>query len=314
MPPLRERAEDIPLLIERFFEQFAAKHKRRRKRMSAEALQLCQRFPWPGNVRQLRNVIERLVITCREVEVGVMHLPDFLRDYDRSATTFTVRPGTPLARGREAADSADAHPRHQQPRGSRPRLGHQPPGAAIQAQAVRAVGGFGRRRAARPARRTAGAKLTPSAQVLQVRLLRQWTGRHPQARPEPEHTDLPACCEPGTRGRLCIAPVFFLYYSCILPVVLASSFPSTYRGLCWEFDPSARHAESRSIRRPSFGQHSTASTLHHPTPFQRSPSPSPGYSMYAELSALPLPSTRDLLHGLSGPELLECDEQAKSAL
>ena len=97
MPPLRERAEDIPLLIERFFEQFAAKHKRRRKRMSAEALQLCQRFPWPGNVRQLRNVIERLVITCREVEVGVGHLPDFLREYDRNATTFTVRPGTPLA-------------------------------------------------------------------------------------------------------------------------------------------------------------------------------------------------------------------------
>jgi DNA-binding NtrC family response regulator len=78
MPPLRERAEDIPLLVERFFEQFKAKHKRRRKRMSAEAMQLCQRFPWPGNVRQLRNVIERLVITCK-------------------ATTFTVRPGTPLA-------------------------------------------------------------------------------------------------------------------------------------------------------------------------------------------------------------------------
>jgi DNA-binding NtrC family response regulator len=97
MPPLRERAEDIPLLIERFFEQFAAKHKRRRKRMSAEALQLCQRFPWPGNVRQLRNIIERLVITCREVEVGVKHLPDFLRAHDRNATTFTVRPGTPLA-------------------------------------------------------------------------------------------------------------------------------------------------------------------------------------------------------------------------
>jgi DNA-binding NtrC family response regulator len=97
MPPLRERAEDIPLLIERFFEQFAAKHKRRRKRMSAEALQLCQRFPWPGNVRQLRNVIERVVITCREVEAGVSTLPDFLRDYDQNTTTFTVRPGTPLA-------------------------------------------------------------------------------------------------------------------------------------------------------------------------------------------------------------------------
>src|SRR5262249_38901591 len=97
MPPLRERAEDIPLLIERFFESFTAKHKRRRKRMSPDALQLSQRFPWPGNVRQLRNTIERLVITCREAVVAVPHLPDFLREYDRDTTTFDVRPGTPLA-------------------------------------------------------------------------------------------------------------------------------------------------------------------------------------------------------------------------
>jgi DNA-binding NtrC family response regulator len=97
MPPLRDRAEDIPLLAERFFEHFTAKHKRRRKRLSAEAMQLCQRFPWPGNVRQLRNVIERLVITCREPLVEVAHLPDFLRDYERNTATFTVRPGTPLA-------------------------------------------------------------------------------------------------------------------------------------------------------------------------------------------------------------------------
>ena len=97
MPPLRERAEDIPLLVEAFFEQFAAKHKRRRKRFSSDALQVFQRFPWPGNVRQLRNTIERLVITCRETVIEVDHLPDFLRDYDRTTTTFTVRPGTPLA-------------------------------------------------------------------------------------------------------------------------------------------------------------------------------------------------------------------------
>ena len=97
MPPLRERAEDIPLLIDSFFEHFTAKHKRRRKRMSAEALQICQRFPWPGNVRQLRNTIERLVITCRESVVEVAHLPDFLREYDQNSTTFTVRPGMPLA-------------------------------------------------------------------------------------------------------------------------------------------------------------------------------------------------------------------------
>ncbi|MEK7684316.1 MAG: sigma-54 dependent transcriptional regulator [Verrucomicrobiota bacterium] len=97
IPPLRDRAEDIPLLIERFFTHFTAKHKRRRKTMSPEALQLCQRFPWPGNVRQLRNMIERLVITCRDPVIEVKDLPEFLRAHDQSTVTFTVRPGTPLA-------------------------------------------------------------------------------------------------------------------------------------------------------------------------------------------------------------------------
>ncbi len=97
MPPLRERAEDIPLLVDLFFEQFCAKHKRRRKRMSPEAMRLCQRFPWPGNVRQIRNNVERLVITCKETVVDTGALPAFLREQDRTQTTFTVRPGTPLA-------------------------------------------------------------------------------------------------------------------------------------------------------------------------------------------------------------------------
>jgi DNA-binding NtrC family response regulator len=97
MPPLRARAEDIPLLVERFFEHFTAKHKRRHKTLSSEAIQLCQRYPWPGNVRQLRNMMERLVITCRKSVVEVRDLPDFLREHDQSTVTFTVRPGTPLA-------------------------------------------------------------------------------------------------------------------------------------------------------------------------------------------------------------------------
>lgn len=97
IPPLRERAEDIPLLIEAFLDHFSAKHKRRRKKLSAEALQLCQRFPWPGNVRQLRNVIERLVLTCHNSTIEVGDLPDFLRAHDQSATTFAIRPGMTLA-------------------------------------------------------------------------------------------------------------------------------------------------------------------------------------------------------------------------
>ncbi len=97
IPPLRDRAEDIPLLIESFLEHFTSKHQRRRKKLSAEALQLCQRFPWPGNVRQLRNLIERLVITCKNGTIELSDLPEFLRVHDRNATTFAIRPGMALA-------------------------------------------------------------------------------------------------------------------------------------------------------------------------------------------------------------------------
>lgn len=97
LPPLRDRAEDIPLLIESFLEHFTTKHKRRRKKLSGEALQLCQRFPWPGNVRQLRNMIERLVITVKNATIALGDLPEFLRAHDRNATTFAIRPGMSLA-------------------------------------------------------------------------------------------------------------------------------------------------------------------------------------------------------------------------
>jgi DNA-binding NtrC family response regulator len=97
VPPLRDRAEDIPLLIEAFLRHFTAKHKRRRKQVSADAMQLCQRFPWPGNVRQLRNFVERIVLTCHEPTVNVLDLPDFLRAHDQNAASFSIRPGMTLA-------------------------------------------------------------------------------------------------------------------------------------------------------------------------------------------------------------------------
>lgn len=97
IPPLRERAEDIPLLIESFLEHFVSKHKRRRKKLSRDALHLCQRFPWPGNVRQLRNVIERLVILCKNATIELADLPDFLSAHDQNATIFSIRPGMSLA-------------------------------------------------------------------------------------------------------------------------------------------------------------------------------------------------------------------------
>lgn len=97
VPPLREHAEDIPLLIAAFLARFCDRHRRRRKQLSPEALQLCQHFPWPGNVRQLRNTIEQLVVTCHGATIEASQLPGFLQAPDRTVPSFPVHVGMTLA-------------------------------------------------------------------------------------------------------------------------------------------------------------------------------------------------------------------------
>ena len=83
LPPLRSRREDIPLLVQHFLEYFCARHKRNVKRTSSEAMQTLVAAAWPGNVRQLRNVVERLVITCAGDVIQESELPAELRKIPR---------------------------------------------------------------------------------------------------------------------------------------------------------------------------------------------------------------------------------------
>jgi len=62
IPPLRQRQEDIALLITHFFEYFCQQHQCEKKELSSSALKMLLAYPWPGNVRQLRNSLERLVL------------------------------------------------------------------------------------------------------------------------------------------------------------------------------------------------------------------------------------------------------------
>lgn len=62
VPPLRERKEDIPALVEHFLESFAAEYGKKQKKIAPDALKMLEAYDWPGNIRELRNVIERLVI------------------------------------------------------------------------------------------------------------------------------------------------------------------------------------------------------------------------------------------------------------
>ena len=77
VPPLRERPEDVPLLIDHFNQRFAKAHGKKPKRYDAKAIEAMQRYSWPGNVRELRNTIERVMIMHQPHKVGVKDLPAF---------------------------------------------------------------------------------------------------------------------------------------------------------------------------------------------------------------------------------------------
>jgi two-component system nitrogen regulation response regulator NtrX len=74
IPPLRERKEDIPLLIDHFLTYFAKEYGKKQKTMNQEALQAFINYSWPGNVSELINVIERFVIMVQEKEIESSHL------------------------------------------------------------------------------------------------------------------------------------------------------------------------------------------------------------------------------------------------
>ena len=79
VPPLRERPEDVPPLVEHFVKQFCAENNFRRKTVARAAMEALQHHPWRGNVRELRNTIERLMIMVADDELGPENLSEILR-------------------------------------------------------------------------------------------------------------------------------------------------------------------------------------------------------------------------------------------
>jgi len=75
IPPLRERLEDLPLLVEHFNREFSAANKRALKEFTAPALERMQNYTWPGNVRELRNTVERVIIMHAGSKVEADDLP-----------------------------------------------------------------------------------------------------------------------------------------------------------------------------------------------------------------------------------------------
>jgi DNA-binding NtrC family response regulator len=92
LPPLRERLEDMPQLIQMFIEQYAAQNHKDVIGADEECVKALQAHPWPGNVRQLRNVIERALIICEGRTICTNDLPDPFRAADTSAASYIKMP------------------------------------------------------------------------------------------------------------------------------------------------------------------------------------------------------------------------------
>lgn len=80
LPPLRERTDDIPLLVAHFLKKYAKEMGEKEIKIAPEALNLIYNYTWPGNVRELENAIERAVILCSGQEIKPEHLPEHLKE------------------------------------------------------------------------------------------------------------------------------------------------------------------------------------------------------------------------------------------
>jgi transcriptional regulator with GAF, ATPase, and Fis domain/tetratricopeptide (TPR) repeat protein len=107
LPPLRERQEDIPLMVAEFIAKYNEEFQRRVQGVSSDVLECMLAYRWPGNVRELKNVIERAVIICRTETVQMEDLPPALQQQRREAPPTTLS-DVKAARRRDQGDAAAA--------------------------------------------------------------------------------------------------------------------------------------------------------------------------------------------------------------
>ena len=95
LPPLRERREDIPLLVQTFLNEFNKHNGKAIRGVDQEAMYVLERYQWPGNIRELRNVIERATILADGEFIELKHLPPTLvAKGEETLPTLTIAPGT----------------------------------------------------------------------------------------------------------------------------------------------------------------------------------------------------------------------------
>lgn len=94
IPPLRERKEDIPLLVDYFLKIFAVKYEKPIQRFSEDALELLMLYHWPGNIRELRNIVERALVICNHQIINTHYLPQRLHQQPAFQTNISIPIGS----------------------------------------------------------------------------------------------------------------------------------------------------------------------------------------------------------------------------
>ncbi len=97
IPPLRDRKNDIPLLIEYFVSIFAKQYEQIPKRFSEDAIEMLMAFDWPGNVRELRNLVERMMLVCPNETITTRYLPEKIAGIKSNLNSITIPIGSSLA-------------------------------------------------------------------------------------------------------------------------------------------------------------------------------------------------------------------------
>ncbi len=93
LPPLRQRKEAIPHFVEHFLDRFATLHNKDPMSVSPEVMDLLMEYPWPGNVRQLKNLLERVFLTSSGPRIGLSDLPpDFMEEVEERTASAAPLP------------------------------------------------------------------------------------------------------------------------------------------------------------------------------------------------------------------------------
>jgi DNA-binding NtrC family response regulator len=109
IPPLRERREDIDVLARHFVEKYGREANKKVCGITDDAMEVLHRYNWPGNIRELRNVVERAVVLAGSEQIGLAELPEKIKSQDGGRNVSTLKDRLDHYEEKIIKDALEAH-------------------------------------------------------------------------------------------------------------------------------------------------------------------------------------------------------------